>query len=66
MPVINMEVGNISLEQKKELITKFTEVAVEITGIPKQSFVVTIRELPDENLGVGGETVAEIKAKNSI
>ena len=55
MPVINMEVGNLSLEQKKELITKFTEVAVEITGIPKQFFVVTIRELPDENLGVGGE-----------
>lgn len=63
MPVINLEVGNLSPEQKKELITKFTEVAVEVTNIPKQFFVVTIRELPDENLGIGGETVAEIKTK---
>lgn len=63
MPVINLEVGNLSPEQKKELITKFTEVAVEVTNIPKQFFVVTIRELPDENLGIVGETVEEIKTK---
>jgi len=35
MPVINMEVGKLSREQKKELVERFTEVAVEVTGIPK-------------------------------
>jgi len=63
MPVITMEVGELSKKQKQELIGRFTEVAVEITGIPKQHIIVVIREWPDENLGIDGQTVAEIKSK---
>lgn len=63
MPVITMEVGKLSKEQKKELVERFTEVAVDVTGIPKQHFIVVIREWPDENLGIDGQTVEEIKKK---
>jgi 4-oxalocrotonate tautomerase len=63
MPIITWEGGKLTKEQKKELIFKFTEVASEITKVPAKFYMVTIRELEDENLGFGGETVAEIKAK---
>jgi 4-oxalocrotonate tautomerase len=56
-----MEGPNLTAEQKKELIKRFTEVAVEVTKIPSKFFAVTIRELPDENLGFAGETVVDIK-----
>lgn len=65
MPIITMEGPNLTTEQKKELIRRFTEVACEITKIPSKFYVVTIKELPDENLGFAGETVVEIKKNMS-
>lgn len=58
-----MEVGKLSRDQKKELVERFTEIAVEVTGIPKQYLIVVVREWPDENLGIDGQTVEEIKSK---
>jgi 4-oxalocrotonate tautomerase len=46
---------------KHELIQKLTSISAEITGIPKGSFFVSIREMPDENVAIGGKTVKEIK-----
>lgn len=63
MPVITMEVGKISKEHKKDLVKRFTEVASEITGIDKKFIITVIREWPDENLGIDGQTVEEIKRK---
>jgi 4-oxalocrotonate tautomerase len=63
MPIISWEGGKLPKEQKQELIQRLTEVAAEVTKIPAKFYLITIRELEDENLGVGGETVAEIKAK---
>lgn len=63
MPIISWEGGKLSKEQKKDLIQKFTEVAVEITKVPVKFYSVVIREQQDENLGFAGETVEEIKAK---
>jgi 4-oxalocrotonate tautomerase len=62
MPIISWEGGKLSKEQKKDLIQKFTEVAVEITKVPAKFYSVVIREQQDENLGFAGETVEEIKA----
>lgn len=61
MPFIAFESGQLSDEVKKQLIEKLTEVSVEITGIPKDLFFVAIRELPDENIAVGGKTVKQLK-----
>jgi 4-oxalocrotonate tautomerase len=63
MPIISWEGGKLSKEQKKDLIQKLTEAAVEITKVPATFYSVVIREQQDENLGFAGETVEEIKAK---
>lgn len=63
MPIISWEGGKLSKDQKKDLIEKFTEVAVEITKVPAKFYSVVIREQQDENLGFAGESVEEIKAK---
>ena len=36
MPVISMEGGKLTAEQKRILIQRFTETASEVTQIPKQ------------------------------
>jgi 4-oxalocrotonate tautomerase len=64
MPVISVTMGTINKEQKKALIAGLTATAIEITNIPPHAFNVTINELSDENLGLGGQTVEEIKQGN--
>ncbi len=61
MPYISIESGRLTAEQKKELIERLTATASGITHIPKQFFIVTIKELPDENFGIGGKSIDEIK-----
>jgi len=61
MPIINFESGQLSKEVKRELIQKLTDISAEITGIPKELFLVSIHELDDENIAVGGKSVKEIK-----
>jgi len=63
MPLITFDTAPLSEEIKTELIIKLTNLSSEITGIPKESFMLLIRELPDQNIGVGGITVKEIKEK---
>ncbi len=64
MPYITIEGGMMSAEQKRALIEQMTAVASEITRIPKQFFLVTLKELPDENIGIGGEPIGEIKKRH--
>lgn len=61
MPYISIESGKLTAEQKRLLIERLTTTASEITDIPKQFFTVTIKELPDENFGIGGRSIDEIK-----
>ena len=56
MPYISVESGALTAEQKKELIERLTATAAEIIHIPAQFFTVTIKELPDENFGIGGKS----------
>ncbi|HEY5957311.1 MAG TPA: 4-oxalocrotonate tautomerase family protein [Polyangiaceae bacterium] len=64
MPVINLDLGvaQTSESQKKQLISRITADAVEITGISAEKFTMFINEFPLENIGVGGKTVKDIKA----
>lgn len=59
MPYISIESRALTSGQKKELIGRLTATASEITHIPAQFF--TIKELPDENFGIGGKSIGEIK-----
>lgn len=63
MPVIKIDIGKQSItdSQKKQLIEKLTDTAVEITQIPKIAFSVIINEHDDANYGVGGETLDIIR-----
>lgn len=63
MPYITIESGALTSEQKKLLIERLTATASEITHIPLQFFMVSIKELPDENIGIGGESIDRIKRK---
>ena len=65
MPFIAFESCQLSPEVKEQLILRLTEVSVEVTGIPKELFLVSIREQPDENIAVGGKTVKQIKQELS-
>lgn len=61
MPYITIECGMLTDEQKEELTKRLTEVSSEITKIPQQFFMTTIKELPDKNIGIGGKTIDVLK-----
>ena len=48
-------------EVKAALLERLADVAVEVTGVLKHLFFVSIRELPDRNIAVGGKTVEQLK-----
>ncbi len=61
MPYITIEGGQITTEQKQQLIERMTMIASEIMEVPSEFFITTIKELSDENIGVGGRTIDKIK-----
>ena len=68
MPIINVTATPLSVEKKKVLIERLTQVSVEVTGAPEQFHTVVIHELSPDSMGVGKksvqEIVDEIKSKN--
>lgn len=63
MPVITLETVSLNTEQKKMLVSEFTESAARITGIPKDFFYVFLKENNADDVGVGGELLSEKKAR---
>ena len=61
MPYITVESGTLSDEQKEELIKRLTEVSSEIMRVPQEFFVITFKEIPDKNFGIGGKTIDKVK-----
>lgn len=61
MPVITIQIGPIQAQQKTQLIRQLTQQAAEITGIPQSAFITVIQQSPDENIGVGGTPLDQIK-----
>ncbi|HLO75432.1 MAG TPA: 4-oxalocrotonate tautomerase DmpI [Magnetospirillum sp.] len=61
MPLIVYESGQMTKELKAELIQQLTQTAARVTGIPAGMFFVSIHELPDDDIAVGGVTVTELK-----
>jgi|694.fasta_scaffold111525_1 4-oxalocrotonate tautomerase len=61
MPIIEFTAGKLTREVKEKLITQLTDISVEITGIPKHLFFITINEKPDEDIAVGGVSVQKLK-----
>ncbi|WHH58504.1 4-oxalocrotonate tautomerase DmpI [Petroclostridium sp. X23] len=63
MPVITIELGKATKEQKAELVKEFVTKASEILKIPEQSFVTLIKENDYDNLGKGTQLLSEIRSK---
>jgi 4-oxalocrotonate tautomerase len=62
MPVLRVDIGkSLSVDQKRQLIERLTEAAVEVTHIPKHAFSVIIDEHDDANFGVGGVTLDKVR-----
>ncbi|MBW2704429.1 MAG: tautomerase family protein [Deltaproteobacteria bacterium] len=53
------------LDKKRDLIREMTESAFKAYGIPKQAIVVLIKENTSDNVGVGGELLADKQGKES-
>jgi 4-oxalocrotonate tautomerase len=68
MPVVQVNVpeGALSREQKREMVSRITDVVVEVEGIPqlRQSVHVLVTEIADGGYGVGGRawTLDELTA----
>ena len=54
MPVITIDLWQVSPETKTELIKRLTKTASEITKLPETAFFVYVREYPADAIGVGG------------
>lgn len=61
MPIISVTMGQLDARHKNALIKELTSTTVNVTKIPEQSFTVLIHELEDQNIGVGGKPLAEVK-----
>jgi 4-oxalocrotonate tautomerase len=59
MPVITIEASTLSLEIKERLAKEITQVASEITNIPKDAYIVIVKENPFENMAQGGVLLSE-------
>jgi 4-oxalocrotonate tautomerase len=63
MPVVTVRtVAGATREQKEQLIARITETLKEVLGKNPESTHVIIEELPPENWGMRGKTVASIRA----
>lgn len=61
MPIIQVTMGKLERKKKRELITKLTETAMEVTGIPEHAFSCAIHELESDAFRLGKKTVYDIQ-----
>lgn len=63
MPTIFFYGPDLEQEKKRELVRSFTEAASKATGIDKSAFVVYLRKSMPDEVGVGGELLADRQKK---
>jgi len=63
MPIVTIKtVEGISLDEKRLLIERITDVMKEVLGKNPETTHIIIEEVPPENWGLRGKTVANIRA----
>lgn len=65
MPYVNVRItdDNVTADQKKQVIAGITDVLVQVLGKNPDTTFVVIDEVPTENWGHKGTTVAELRKK---
>lgn len=59
MPVIKIECGKITKEQKINLVEGLVSKASEVLNIPREAFVTLIKENDLENIGNGTQLLSD-------
>lgn len=55
MPIVQIDMlQGRTVEQKREMVKKLTDVIVETANCPPQAVTIVIREMSEENLGTAG------------
>ena len=66
MPFVKVKItSGATTEQKEQLIEKMTQVLVDVLGKNPASTHVVIEEVAPENWGVGGKSVAVLRASGA-
>ena len=66
MPFLTVKMTpGASTEQKAKLIKELTQVMIDVLGKDPQATRVLIQEIPTENWGVAGETLAARRARGA-
>jgi 4-oxalocrotonate tautomerase len=66
MPYVNIKItreGNVTREQKQELIEGATRLLEDVLGKNRKSIFVIIDEVETDNWGIAGEQVTEIRQR---
>lgn len=61
MPVITLEAGKLTKEQKQLLAKEFTEITYKVTKAPKEAITVLLKENEADNVGVAGTLLSDRK-----
>ncbi len=59
MPVITLEAGKLTKNQKSQLVKEITETASKIMNVPEPAFIVLLKENEQDNIGFGGQLLSE-------
>ncbi|HUL00781.1 MAG TPA: 2-hydroxymuconate tautomerase family protein [Nitrospirota bacterium] len=54
MPIVQIDMLQRTVEQKREMVKRITQAIVEIANVPPESVTIIIRDMPKENLGKAG------------
>ncbi len=66
MPFVNVKITTgATPEQKEQLIAQMTQVLVDVLGKNPASTHVVIEEIDPDSWGVGGKSVAELRASGA-
>ncbi|MDF1552985.1 MAG: tautomerase family protein [Deferrisomatales bacterium] len=61
MPVVHFYGPQLPREKKQQLVKEFAEAVSRATGIPVEKMVTYVHELDPENIGLGGDLLANRK-----
>lgn len=62
---MTIEDGGLSTEQKQDLAKELTNAFVRVVGRGQKTCVVVIDEISTDNYAIGGETITNIRKKQS-
>lgn len=59
MPIVTIHARALSIERKRDLVRKITDLVSEAYQLPPETITILIQEYPMENIGVAGELIAD-------